>query len=49
MHPEVLAMSRQRGPHRIAVVAPSPVSMFNLAIPELLFAKVEIDGHPATR
>ncbi|WP_405738127.1 DJ-1/PfpI family protein [Streptomyces sp. NBC_00028] len=39
-------MSRQRGPHRIAVVAPSPVSMFNLAIPELLFAKVEIDGTP---
>ena len=33
-------------PHRVAVVAPSPVSMFNLAIPELLFAKVEIDGAP---
>ncbi|MET9360755.1 helix-turn-helix domain-containing protein [Streptomyces sp. NPDC006632] len=32
--------------HRVAVVAPSPVSMFNLAIPELLFAKVEIDGGP---
>lgn len=31
---------------RIAVVAPSPVSMFNLAIPELLFGKVEIDGRP---
>ncbi|MEU3373041.1 GlxA family transcriptional regulator [Streptomyces sp. NPDC006711] len=33
-------------PHRVAVVAPSPVSMFNLAIPELLFAKVEIGGAP---
>lgn len=33
-------------PHRIAVIAPSPVSMFNLAIPELLFAKVEVDGGP---
>ncbi|MCX5383175.1 GlxA family transcriptional regulator [Streptomyces sp. NBC_00083] len=32
--------------HRVAVVAPSPVSMFNLAIPELLFGKVEIDGGP---
>ncbi|MBE8473198.1 DJ-1/PfpI family protein [Streptomyces sp. 3R004] len=42
MHPEVLAMT----PHRIVVIAPSPVSMFNLAIPELLFAKVEIDGAP---
>lgn len=31
-------------PHRVVVIAPSPVSMFNLAIPELLFAKVEIDG-----
>jgi transcriptional regulator GlxA family with amidase domain len=31
-------------PHRIAVVAPSPVSMFNLAIPELLFGKVEVAG-----
>ncbi|MFF5493241.1 GlxA family transcriptional regulator [Streptomyces aquilus] len=33
-------------PHRVVVIAPSPVSMFNLAIPELLFAKVEIDGAP---
>ncbi|SDK86866.1 GlxA family transcriptional regulator [Streptomyces indicus] len=33
-------------PHRIVVVAPSPVSMFNLAIPEMLFEKVEIDGLP---
>ncbi|MEU9171404.1 helix-turn-helix domain-containing protein [Streptomyces sp. NPDC048420] len=40
MPPEVLAM------RRVAVVAPSPVSMFNLAIPELLFGKVEIDGRP---
>ncbi|MFI9830421.1 GlxA family transcriptional regulator [Streptomyces sp. NPDC051913] len=39
-------MSQQRGPHRIAVIAPSPVSMFNLAIPELLFAKVRLDGTP---
>lgn len=39
-------MPQQRGPHRIAVIAPSPVSMFNLAIPELLFAKVEVDGAP---
>ncbi|MCT9084342.1 GlxA family transcriptional regulator [Streptomyces fulvoviolaceus] len=31
---------------RIAVVAPSPVSMFNLAIPELLFTKVEVEGRP---
>lgn len=33
-------------PHRIAVIAPSPVSMFNLAIPEMLFGKVEVDGRP---
>ncbi|GAA3793185.1 helix-turn-helix domain-containing protein [Streptomyces coacervatus] len=39
-------MPRKRTPHRIAVIAPSPVSMFNLAIPELLFAKVEVDGRP---
>jgi len=39
-------MSRKRPPHRVAIVAPSPVSMFNLAIPELLFAKVEVDGAP---
>ncbi|MFF0016841.1 GlxA family transcriptional regulator [Streptomyces sp. NPDC005374] len=31
---------------RVAVVAPAPVSMFNLAIPELLFDKVEVDGYP---
>ncbi|MEU1475128.1 helix-turn-helix domain-containing protein [Streptomyces sp. NPDC005760] len=31
---------------RVAVVAPSPVSMFNLAIPELLFGKVVTDGRP---
>ncbi|MEU4931544.1 helix-turn-helix domain-containing protein [Streptomyces yokosukanensis] len=40
MHPEVLAMLR------VAVVASPPVSMFNLAIPELLFNKVEIDTQP---
>ncbi|WP_416964370.1 GlxA family transcriptional regulator [Streptomyces sp. Agncl-13] len=39
-------MPRKRSPHRVAIVAPSPVSMFNLAVPELLFAKVEIDGAP---
>lgn len=33
-----------RAPHRVVVIAPSPVSMFNLAIPELLFEKVEVDG-----
>ncbi|GAA2506686.1 helix-turn-helix domain-containing protein [Streptomyces longisporus] len=46
MHPEVLAMSDRLAPHRIAVIAPSPVSMFNLAIPELLFGKVEVAGRP---
>ncbi|MFC9928238.1 GlxA family transcriptional regulator [Streptomyces sp. NPDC127190] len=40
MHPEVLAMLR------VAVVASPPVSMFNLAIPELLFDKVRVDGRP---
>lgn len=35
-----------RPPHRVAVVAPTPVSMFNLAIPDLLFGKVEVDGAP---
>ncbi|MGW0830232.1 GlxA family transcriptional regulator [Streptomyces prunicolor] len=39
-------MPRKRSPHRVAIIAPSPVSMFNLAIPEMLFAKVEIDGVP---
>ncbi|MFJ6896745.1 GlxA family transcriptional regulator [Streptomyces hokutonensis] len=39
-------MPRKRPPHRVAIVAPSPVSMFNLAIPEMLFAKVEVDGAP---
>ncbi|NUQ97427.1 MAG: helix-turn-helix domain-containing protein [Streptomyces sp.] len=39
-------MPRKRTPHRIAVIAPSPVSMFNLAIPELLFGKVEVAGRP---
>ncbi|MFP3990468.1 helix-turn-helix domain-containing protein [Streptomyces sp. E11-3] len=33
-------------PHRVVVIAPSPVSMFNLAIPEMLFEKVEVDGGP---
>ncbi|PKV85055.1 GlxA family transcriptional regulator [Streptomyces sp. TLI_146] len=40
------AAGRPSAPHRVVVIAPSPVSMFNLAIPELLFAKVEIDGAP---
>lgn len=31
---------------RVAVVASPPVSMFNLAIPELLFGKVEVAGQP---
>ncbi|MEU6380524.1 helix-turn-helix domain-containing protein [Streptomyces sp. NPDC046909] len=35
-----------RIPHRVVVIAPSPVTMFNLAIPELLFEKVEVDGGP---
>ncbi|PWI20884.1 AraC family transcriptional regulator [Streptomyces sp. Act143] len=39
-------MPQPRTPHHVVVIAPSPVSMFNLAIPELLFAKVEIDGAP---
>jgi transcriptional regulator GlxA family with amidase domain len=33
-------------PHRVAVIAPSPVSMFNLAIPEMLFGKVVSNGGP---
>ncbi|WP_442816623.1 GlxA family transcriptional regulator [Streptomyces sp. NBC_01304] len=33
-------------PHRIAVIAPSPVSLFNLSVPDLLFARVEVDGRP---
>ncbi|MFI9174730.1 GlxA family transcriptional regulator [Streptomyces lincolnensis] len=33
-------------PHRVAVIAPSPVSMFNLAIPEMLFGKVVSHGQP---
>ncbi|MDI3421440.1 GlxA family transcriptional regulator [Streptomyces luteolus] len=33
-------------PHRVAVIAPSPVSMFNLSVPELLFEKVEVGGGP---
>ncbi len=31
---------------RVAVVASPPVSMFNLAIPELLFEKVQVAGQP---
>ncbi|MFD7617463.1 GlxA family transcriptional regulator [Streptomyces sp. NPDC059802] len=32
--------------HRVVVIATPPVSMFNIAIPEMLFGKVEIDGSP---
>ncbi|MBO4256594.1 GlxA family transcriptional regulator [Streptomyces griseorubiginosus] len=39
-------MTERLAPHRIAVIAPSPVSMFNLAIPEMLFGKVEVAGRP---
>ncbi|MCL8015947.1 GlxA family transcriptional regulator [Streptomyces sp. AS02] len=39
-------MPQPIAPHRIAVIAPSPVSMFNLAIPEMLFGKVVSDGRP---
>ncbi|MFF3124185.1 GlxA family transcriptional regulator [Streptomyces sp. NPDC057908] len=30
--------------HRVVVISTPPVSMFNIAIPEMLFSKVEIDG-----
>jgi transcriptional regulator GlxA family with amidase domain len=33
-------------PHRVAVVASQPVSLFNLAVPELLLLKVAVDGRP---
>ncbi|AJP01425.1 AraC family transcriptional regulator [Streptomyces cyaneogriseus subsp. noncyanogenus] len=39
-------MPQRRTPHRVAVVAPARVSMFNLAIPELLFDKTLVDGAP---
>jgi transcriptional regulator GlxA family with amidase domain len=39
-------MPQPIAPHRVAVIAPSPVSMFNLAIPEMLFGKVDRDGRP---
>lgn len=45
--PSSLQPTGADGPHRIAVVAPCPVSMFNLAIPELIFAKAEVAGRPA--
>ncbi|MFE1265860.1 GlxA family transcriptional regulator [Streptomyces sp. NPDC058757] len=35
-----------RAARRVAVIAAPPVSMFNLAIPEMLFDKVEVDGAP---
>ncbi|MFD9220869.1 GlxA family transcriptional regulator [Streptomyces sp. NPDC060064] len=36
----------QQPVHRVAVVAAPPVSMFNIATPEMLFAKVQVDGAP---
>jgi transcriptional regulator GlxA family with amidase domain len=33
-------------PRRVAVIAAQPVSMFNLAVPDMLFARVEVDGRP---
>jgi transcriptional regulator GlxA family with amidase domain len=39
-------MPQSVAPHRVAVIAPSPVAMFNLGIPEMLFSKVERDGQP---
>lgn len=33
-------------PRRIVVIAAPPVSMFNLAVPDMLFARVEVDGAP---
>ncbi|MFD4753385.1 helix-turn-helix domain-containing protein [Streptomyces sp. NPDC058426] len=35
-----------RAPHRVAVIAPSPVSLFNIALPELVFGRVEVGGRP---
>ncbi|WUH94136.1 DJ-1/PfpI family protein [Streptomyces sp. NBC_00433] len=35
-----------RRPHRVVVIGHQPVSMFNLAVPDMLFAKVEVDGLP---
>ncbi|MGW4052878.1 GlxA family transcriptional regulator [Streptomyces sp. NPDC004779] len=54
-HPAPGALASLPGPipartgpavRRVAVIAAPPVSMFNLAIPEMLFGKVEIDGAP---
>ncbi|WP_327298319.1 MULTISPECIES: helix-turn-helix domain-containing protein [unclassified Streptomyces] len=33
-------------PYRVAVIATPPVSMFNLAVPEMIFEKAEVDGVP---
>ncbi|MFD5519652.1 GlxA family transcriptional regulator [Streptomyces sp. NPDC127066] len=46
MLPEVLAMPERLAPHRVTVIAPSPVALFNLAMPEMLFGKVVVDGRP---
>jgi transcriptional regulator GlxA family with amidase domain len=35
-----------RRSHRVAVIAPSPVSLFNVALPELVFGRVDVDGRP---
>ncbi|WP_371597393.1 GlxA family transcriptional regulator [Streptomyces sp. NBC_00564] len=44
--PSTPSTTLSSGPRRVAVIAATPVSMFNLAIPELLLDKVEIDGGP---
>lgn len=36
----------QSRPRRVAVVAPSPVSLFNVAVPELILGKATVDGRP---
>ena len=45
-HPRPPRPARAPRVQRVAVIAAPPVSMFNLAIPEMLFGKVEIDGRP---
>lgn len=39
-------MPERLAPHRVTVIAPSPVALFNLAMPEMLFGKVVVDGRP---
>ncbi|MFI0899933.1 GlxA family transcriptional regulator [Streptomyces sp. NPDC020983] len=33
-------------PRRVVVIAAPPVSLFNLAVPDMLFARVQVDGAP---